>query len=99
MAARAPEAFRVIYFVIALILKFKDLNFILEFMMFLSTMAQWAYSHAAFLQHFLQKIRSVRKLDTIFCSGTSLWLVSPAWDAIKLTPEIASWLHLSFRGH
>ena len=71
----------------------------LEFMMFLSTIAQWAYPHPAFLQQFLPKIRFVRILDTIFCSGTLLWLVSQAWDAIKLTPEIASWLHLSFRGH
>ncbi len=34
-------------------------------------------------------IRSVRMLETIACSGTLVWLFSPAWDAVKLTLE--SW--------
>ena len=46
------------------------------------------------------KIRSVRILDTILCSGSLVWLFSPAWDAVKLTLP-GGWLHLSlsFRGH
>jgi hypothetical protein len=37
----------------------------------------------------LLKIRSVRILDTIVCSGPLVWLLSlsPAWDAFKLTQE------------
>ena len=44
------------------------------------------------------KIRSVRILDTMVCSGSLVWLFSPAWDAVKLTLP-GGWLHLSFRGH
>ena len=32
------------------------------------------------------------------CSGSLVWLFSPAWDAVKLTLR-GGWLHLSFRGH
>jgi hypothetical protein len=35
----------------------------------------------------LLKIRSVRMLDMIVCSGPSVWLFSPVWDAVKLTRE------------
>ena len=52
----------------------------------------------ALLLWFPLKIRSVRILDTIVCSGSLVWLFSPAWDAIKLTLP-GGWLHLSFRGH
>ena len=52
----------------------------------------------ALLLWFLLKIRSVRILDTIVCSGSLVWLFSPAWDAVKLTLP-GAWLHLSFRGH
>jgi hypothetical protein len=41
----------------------------------------------ALLALFLLKIRSVRMLDTIVCSGQFAWLFSPAWDAIKPTLE------------
>ena len=44
------------------------------------------------------KIRSVRILDTIICSGSLVWLFSPALDAVKLTLP-GGWLHLSFCGH
>ena len=43
---------------------------------------------AVLLLRFLLKIRSVRILDTIVCSGTLLWLFSPAWDANKLTLQV-----------
>ena len=43
---------------------------------------------AVLLLRFLLKIRSVRILDTIVCSGTLLWLFSPAWDAVKLTLKV-----------
>ena len=43
---------------------------------------------AVLLLRFLLKIRSIRILDTIVCSGTLLWLFSPAWDAIKLTLQV-----------
>ena len=43
---------------------------------------------AVLLLGFFLKIRSVRILDTIVCSGTLLWLLSPAWDAVKLTPPV-----------
>ena len=54
--------------------------------------------NTALLSWFLLKIRSVRILDTIVCSGSLFWLFSPAWDAVKfILPRC--WLHLSFRGH
>ena len=37
---------------------------------------------------FLLKIRSVRILDTIVCSGTLRSLFSPAWDAVELTLQV-----------
>ena len=37
-------------------------------------------------------------MDTIVCSGSLVWLFSPARDAVKLTLP-GCWLHLSFRGH
>ena len=43
---------------------------------------------AVLLLRFLLKIRSVRILDTIVCSGTLLWLFSPAWDAVKQTLQV-----------
>ena len=43
---------------------------------------------AVLLLRFLLKIRSVRIQDTIVCSGTLLWLFSPAWDAVKLTLQV-----------
>ena len=43
---------------------------------------------AVLLQRFLLKIKSVRILDTIVCSGTLLWLFSPAWDTVKLTLQV-----------
>ena len=43
---------------------------------------------AVLLLRFLLKIRSVKILDTIVCSGTLLWLFSPAWDAVKLTLQV-----------
>ena len=39
--------------------------------------------NAALLSWFLLKIRSVRILDTILCSGSLVWLFSPAWDAVN----------------
>ena len=54
--------------------------------------------NTALLSWFLLKIRSVRILDTIVCSGSLVWLFSPAWDAVKLTLP-GCWLHRSFRGH
>ena len=54
--------------------------------------------NTALLYRFLLKIRSVRILDTIVCSGSLVWLFSPAWAAVKLTLA-GGWLHLSFRGH
>ena len=45
-------------------------------------------SDSAVRLRFLLKIRSVRKLVTIICSGTLLWLFSPAWDAVNLTLEV-----------
>ena len=54
--------------------------------------------NTALLSRFPLKIRSVRILDTIVCSGSFGWLFSPAWDTIKLTLP-GCWLHLSFRGH
>ena len=54
--------------------------------------------NTALLSWFLLKIRSVRLLDTIVCSGSLVWLFSQAWDAVKLTLP-GCWLHLSFRGH
>ncbi len=36
---------------------------------------------------FLLKIRSVRILDTIVCSGPQVRLFSPAWVAVELTLE------------
>ena len=39
--------------------------------------------NAALLSWFLLKIRSVRILDTIVCSGSLVWLFSPAWDAVN----------------
>ena len=52
----------------------------------------------ALLSWFLQKIRSVRILDTIVCSWSLVWLFSPARDAVKLILP-GCWLHLSFRGY
>ena len=46
------------------------------------------WNSAVLLLRFLPKIRSVVILDTIVCSGTLLWLFSPAWDAVKLTPQV-----------
>ena len=54
--------------------------------------------NTALLSWFLLKIRSVRILDTTVCSGSLVWLFSPAWDAVKLTLP-GCWLHLYFRGH
>ena len=54
--------------------------------------------NTALLSRFLLKIRSVRILGTIVCSGSLVWLFSPAWDAVKLSLP-GCWLHLSFRGH
>ena len=54
--------------------------------------------NTALLSWFLLKIRTVRKLDTIVCLGSLVWLFSPAWDAVKLILP-GFWLHLSFRGH
>ena len=41
--------------------------------------------NTALLSWFLLRIRSVRILDTIVCSGSLVWLFSPAWDAVKIT--------------
>ena len=43
-------------------------------------------------------IGSVGILDAILCSGSLVWLFSPAWDAVKLILA-GCWLHLSIRGH
>ena len=43
---------------------------------------------AVLLPRFLLKIRFVRILDTMVCSGASLWLFSLAWDAVKLTLQV-----------
>ena len=50
--------------------------------------------NTALLSWFLLKIRYVRILDTIVCSGSLVWLFSPAWNAIKLT-QPGCWLHLA----
>jgi hypothetical protein len=42
----------------------------------------------ALLPLLLLKIRSVRMLDMIVCSGPLVWLFSPAWDAVKLTLDV-----------
>ncbi len=47
--------------------------------------------NAALLPLFLSKIRSVRMLDTIVCSGALVWAVwqfSPACDTVQLTLEV-----------
>ena len=54
--------------------------------------------NTALFSWFLLKIRSVRILDTIVCSEYLVWLLSPAWDAVKLILP-GCWLHLSFRRH
>ena len=54
--------------------------------------------NTANLSWFLVKVGSVRILDTIVCSGSLVWLFSPAWDAFKLTLP-GFWLHVSFCGH
>ena len=41
----------------------------------------------ALLSLLLVKIKSFRMLDTIVCSGPLVWLFSPAWDAVLLTPD------------
>ena len=41
--------------------------------------------NTALLLSILLKIRSLRILDTIVCSGSLVWLFSLAWDAVKLT--------------
>ena len=49
----------------------------------------WFYDGSydpALLPWFLVRIRSVRTLDTIVCSGSLVWLFSPAWEAVKLNP-------------
>jgi hypothetical protein len=43
---------------------------------------------AALLPLLLLKIKSVRLLDTIVCSGPLIWLFSPAWDAVILTLDV-----------
>ena len=63
-------------------------NALLEFGCFADSMV--GPDSAVLLLRFLLKIRSVRKLDTIVCSGTFLWLFSPAWDAFKLPCKLAS---------
>jgi hypothetical protein len=35
----------------------------------------------------LLRIKSFRMLDTIVCFGPLVWLSSPAWDAVLLTPD------------
>ena len=45
---------------------------------------------AVLLPWFLLKVRNVRILDTFVCSGALIWLISPAWDAVKLTWKLAS---------
>ena len=52
--------------------------------------------NTALLSWFLLEIRSVGKLDTIICSGSLVWLFSPAWHAIQFTLP-GGWLYLSFR--
>ena len=67
----------------------------------ISALLRWfndGSDNTALLLWFLLKIRSVRILDTTICSGSLVWLFSPAWNAIKLTLP-GGWLHLSFRGH
>ncbi len=44
--------------------------------------------HAALLSFLLLRIGSVRIPDTIVCLGASVWLFSPAWDAVELTLEV-----------
>jgi hypothetical protein len=34
------------------------------------------------------KIRSVRMMDMIACSGPLVWLFSPVWDAVELTLDV-----------
>ena len=82
-----------------LILSFQDWKFILKFMMALCWFwilkhvawvlllskfndgpQQWC---AVLRLRFLLKIRSIRILDTMVCSGTLLWLFSPAWDTVQ----------------
>jgi hypothetical protein len=43
---------------------------------------------AALLLLLLLKIRSVRMLDTIVCSGPLVWLFSLALDAVILTMDV-----------
>jgi hypothetical protein len=42
----------------------------------------------AILPLLLPKIRSFRMLDTIVCSGSLVWLFSPAWGAVTLTLDV-----------
>jgi hypothetical protein len=46
------------------------------------------FNDTALLQLFLLKIRSVRMLDTIVCSGPLFLLFSPSWAAVELTLEV-----------
>ncbi len=46
--------------------------------------------NGALLQLLVSKIRSVRMLDTIVCSGALAWLFSPAWDDVILALDMDS---------
>ena len=61
-------------------------NALLEFGCFADSMV--GPDSAVLLLRFLLKIRSVKILDTILCSGALLWLFPPAWDAVKLTLQV-----------
>ena len=39
--------------------------------------------NAALLSWFFLKMRSVRILDTIVCSGSSVWMFSPVWELAR----------------
>ena len=55
-----------------------------------ASLADDGFRQAALLPPFLLKIRPVRILDTIVCSGSLLWLFSPDWpgDAFELTLKV-----------
>ena len=84
-----------------LIPRIQDWKFMLKFMMVLCWF--WILKRIArvrllcrfdggpdsvLLLRFLLKIRSVRILDTIVCSGTFLWVFPPTWDAVRLTLKV-----------
>ena len=59
---------------------------LLQFSCFAESMV--GSNNTVLLLRFLLKVRSVRKLDIIVCSGPLLWLFSLAWDAVKLILQV-----------